>query len=140
MTERSSAQEAGDTAKKAAPMAAFVTVLLSAMRILGHEAELARFEAEAAKRDAVIALVALVAGLLFIIIGLNILAGAAVVALAKAGLGPAWAGVVVGLSLVVLAVLGALLGISRLKRAQDMPKRRLASLRSNLFGLTGRGR
>ncbi|MES2549590.1 MAG: phage holin family protein, partial [Pseudomonadota bacterium] len=92
-------------------------------RLVRGELMLAKAEATEGVKAAVGGLIKMVVAAIIALVGLNVLAGAAVAALAAAGLGPAWAAVIVGIALCVLAVILALAGKSALRLRGVMPDR-----------------
>ena len=107
-------------------------VLAKVTRLVQGELALARAEAaerlEALRRALVQLLVAAVLG----ITAINLLAAAAVAAVARLGLGPSWASVVVG-GIVLLLALGVARQASRLLReAGKAPRRSAASIKRDV--------
>lgn len=107
-------------------------VLAKVTRLVQGELALARAEAaerlEALRRALVQLLVAAVLG----ITAINLLAAAAVAAVARLGLGPSWASVVVG-GIVLLLALGVARQASRLLReAGKAPGRSAASIKRDV--------
>ncbi len=97
-------------------------------RLVQGEFRLARAEAAHSLQTMVSGLVKLAAAAVIALVGLNVLAGAAVAALAAAGLGLAWAALVVGLGLALIALLLVLAGKSALRLRTLKPTRTLDSL------------
>ena len=114
------------------PGAMLAEVLAGISRLVQGELALAR--AEAAERLGVLrqslvqAMIAVVLG----IAAINVLAGAAVAAAVAAGLHPAWAGVLVGGAILVLALGFALHAARLLRDAGRMPRRSAASIRRDV--------
>lgn len=104
-------------------MALLSEVVLGLGRLVKGELRLARAEATEGVKAAVSGLVKIVIAAVVALVGLNVLAGAAVAGLAHAGLGPAWAAVIVGVVLVVLALVLGLAGKSALKLKGLWPDR-----------------
>lgn len=98
-------------------------------RLVRGELMLAKAEATEGVKAAVGGLIKMVVAAIIALVGLNVLAGAAVATLAAAGLGPAWAAVIVGIALCVLAVILALAGKSALRLRGVMPDRAMRGLR-----------
>ncbi|MFC3086011.1 phage holin family protein [Tabrizicola soli] len=98
-------------------------------RLVKGELMLARAEAGAGLRMAVGGLVKIVLAAILALVGLNVLAGAAVAALAEAGLGAGWAALIVGLALCVLALVLALAGRAALRLRGLWPDRALRGVR-----------
>ncbi len=127
------------TASAAGPGAMLADVLADVLagvtRLVQGELALARAEAaerlETARRALVQVVVAVVLG----ITAINLLAAAAVAAVARSGLGPAWASVVVG-GIVLLLALGFAGQASRLLRdAARSPRRSATSIRRDVATL-----
>jgi hypothetical protein len=79
-------------------------VIASLGRLVRGELRLARAEAAEGVKAATMGLVKIAVAAILALVGLNVLAGAAVAGLAEAGVGPAWAAVIVGVGLCLIAV------------------------------------
>lgn len=100
-------------------------------RLVRGELMLAKAEATEGLRTAAAGLVKIAVAAIAALVGLNVLAGAAVAALAATGLGPAWAAVIVGLALCALALGLALAGRAALRLRGIWPDRALRGLRQD---------
>jgi uncharacterized membrane protein YgcG len=112
------------------PASGLIGDLLSGLsRLVRGEIDLARAEAKRSLQDATGALVASVVAVILAITALNVLSGAAVAGLVALGLSTFWAGVSVGLVLLVVAV--GLLQLARHKISPSnlAPKRTVTNLR-----------
>ena len=98
-------------------------------RLLKGELALARAEATESVRSAGAGLVKVVGAVVVGLVGLNVLAGAAVAGLAATGLGPAWAAVIVGGVLCAVALALALAGKAALSLRGLWPDRAMRGLR-----------
>lgn len=98
-------------------------------RLLRGELMLAKAEATEGLKSAAGGLVKIVVAVVLALVGLNVLAGAAVAALAATGLGPAWSAVIVGLVLLGLAIILTLAGRAALRLQGVWPDRALRGLR-----------
>jgi hypothetical protein len=98
-------------------------------RLVRGELMLAKAEATEGLKTAVGGLVKLVVAAIIALVALNVLAGAAVAALAATGLGPAWASVIVGVALGVLALVLAMAGRSALRMRGLWPDRAVRGVR-----------
>lgn len=98
-------------------------------RLVQGELKLAKAEATEGIKHAVGGLVKIVLAAIIALVGLNVLAGAAVAALAATGLGPAWAAVIVGVALCALALILAMAGRAALKLRGLWPDRALRGVR-----------
>lgn len=98
-------------------------------RLVRGELMLAKAEATEGLKSAVGGMVKIAVAAIFALVGLNVLAGAAVAALAATGMGPAWAAVIVGAGLVVLALVLALAGRAALRLRGLLPDRAVRGLR-----------
>ncbi len=99
------------------------------MQLLRGELALARAEAEDKIRHvAVGAFLLLVAGAVFFV-GLNVLAGAAVAALAGQGIAPGWAALIVAAGLFVIAGLLVAIGRHAFSSTNLMPRRAVRNIR-----------
>lgn len=97
-------------------------------RLVQGELSLARAEATEGLKAAGSGLVKIAVAAILALVGLNVLAGAAVAALAAAGLGPAWSALIVGGALCVGAVALAMAGKAALRLRGIMPNRALRGL------------
>lgn len=104
-------------------------------RLVQGELRLARAEASEGLKAAGSGLVKIGIAAVVGLVGLNVLAGAAVAALAHAGLGPAWAALVVGLGLCAVALGLALAGRAALRLRGLWPDRALRGLRRDAEAL-----
>jgi hypothetical protein len=98
-------------------------------RLVRGELSLARAEATEGLKAAGSGLVKIAVAAVVALVGLNVLAGAAVAGLAAAGLGPAWAALVVGGGLCLVALGLALAGRAALRLRGILPNRALRGLR-----------
>lgn len=106
-------------------------------RLVKGELMLAKAEAVEGAKAAVGGLVKIGVAAILALVGLNVLAGAAVAALAEAGLGPAWSAVIVGLVLVGVAVGLALAGKAALRPRGLWPDRAVRGLRRDAEAVRG---
>jgi hypothetical protein len=97
-------------------------------RLVKGELRLARAEATEGLKAAGSGLVKIGVAAVVGLVGLNVLAGAAVAALAVAGLGPVWASLIVGLALCLLALVLVMAGRSALQLRGVWPDRALRGL------------
>lgn len=100
-------------------------------RLVKGELMLARAEVSEGLNSAGRGLVKIAVAAVASLVGLNVLAGAAVAGLAAAGLGPVWAAVVVGLVLCALALGLALAGRAALRLRGLWPDRAMQGLRQD---------
>jgi hypothetical protein len=107
----------------------FSEVLSGMGRLVQGELRLARAEATDSLKSMGSGLAKLAAAGVVALVGLNVLAGAAVAALSAAGLGPAWAALIVGVALAVLALALAVAGRAALTLRGRRPGRVLDGLR-----------
>lgn len=98
-------------------------------RLVRGELSLARAEAAEGLKAAGSGLVKIGVAAVMGLVGLNVLAGAAVAGLAAAGLGPAWAALIVGGGLCLVALALALAGKAALRLRGVLPNRALRGLR-----------
>ena len=98
-------------------------------RLVQGELQLARAEATEGLKAAGSGLAKIVIAAVVGLVGLNVLAGAAVAALAVTGLGPIWAALVVGLALCLVALGLALAGRGALRLRGIWPDRALRGVR-----------
>lgn len=98
-------------------------------RLVQGELTLARAEAAEGLKAAGSGLAKIVLAVILGLVGLNVLAGAAVAGLATTGLGPTWAAVIVGLVLCALAYGLVLAGRAALRLRGLWPDRALSGLR-----------
>lgn len=101
-------------------------------RLVQGELKLAKAEATEGIQHAAGGLVKIALAAIVALVGLNVLAGAAVAALAATGLGPAWAAVIVGVALFVLALILALAGRAALKLKALWPERAVRGVRRDV--------
>lgn len=104
-------------------------VVVGLGRLVRGELMLARAEAAEGLRTAAGGLVKIGLAAIFGLVGLNVLAGAAVAGLAAAGLGPTAAALIVGVILSGLALVLALVGRAALRLRGLWPDRALRGLR-----------
>jgi Putative Actinobacterial Holin-X, holin superfamily III len=121
-----------------------VTAVLAVLgRLVQGELRLARAEVAQGLRGMVGGIVKLVLAGIVALVALNILAGAAVAGLAATGMGPAWAALVVGLVLALVALGLAMAGRAALRLDALRPDRALRGLRRDTeavkTGLTSEG-
>ena len=98
-------------------------------RLVQGELRLARAEATEGLKAAGSGLAKIAIAAVVGLVGLNVLAGAAVAALAATGLGPVWAAFLVGLALCLVALGQALAGRAALRLRGIWPERALRGLR-----------
>ncbi|MES2145185.1 MAG: phage holin family protein [Pseudomonadota bacterium] len=111
-------------------MADLVADLLAGLsRLVRGEIALARAEAARRLRDAAGALVGIVVAAILGLTALNVLAGAAVAGLVAAGFATVWAGVLVGLALLVVAMVLLAQARARLRPANLALPRSATNLR-----------
>ncbi len=112
-------------------------------RLVQGELRLARAEATEGMRAAGAGLAKIAAAAVVAITGLNVLAGAAVAALAKTGIGPAWSALILGVVLCLLAWGLLAMGRTALRLNGLWPDRALQGLRRDAeavhAGLTEKG-
>jgi hypothetical protein len=113
-------------------MALLSDVATGVGRLVQGELRLARAEATEALKAAGSGLVKIAIAAVVALVGLNVLAGAAVAALATAGLGPVWSAFVVGLALCLVALGLALAGRAALRLRGIWPDRALRGLRRDV--------
>jgi hypothetical protein len=97
-------------------------------RLVRGELMLARIEATEGLKAAGSGLVKIGIAAVLGLVGLNVLAGAAVAGLAETGLGPAWAAVIVGVVLCLVAVGLVWAGKAALKLRSILPNRAMRGL------------
>jgi hypothetical protein len=107
----------------------FSDVLSGVGRLVQGELRLARAEAADSLRSVGSGLAKLAGAVVVALVGLNVLAGAAIAALIEAGFGPVGAAVAVGVVLALVALLLALAGRSALQLRGKKPRRFLDGLR-----------
>jgi hypothetical protein len=100
--------------------------------LLRRELDLARAEADASLGRAGAALGLLAGALVIALAGLNVLSAALVTALTELGLEPAWAAVVVGLGLALVAGLMVARALARLRRIRLVPDRVAGNVRADM--------
>ena len=98
-------------------------------RLVQGELRLARVEAAEGLKTAGAGLVKIGVAAIVGLVGLNVLAGAAVAALAATGFGPAWSALLVGVVLCLVALGLALAGRAALRLRGIWPDRALRGLR-----------
>jgi hypothetical protein len=98
-------------------------------RLVRGEFLLAKAEASEGLKTAAGGLSRIVMAAIVALVGLNVLAGAAVAALAATGLGAAWAAVIVGVGLLAMAASLAMAGRAALRLQGLWPDRALRGLR-----------
>lgn len=104
-------------------------------RLVQGELRLARAEVADSLRDMVGGVAKLVVAAVIALVALNVLAGAAIAALAMTGMGPVWAALIVGLVLAVVALGLGLAGRAALRLDALRPDRTLRSLRRDADAL-----
>jgi membrane protein implicated in regulation of membrane protease activity len=117
------------------PLALIADVFAQVSRIFRGELALAQAEAALALRMVVKGFVLVLIAVVMAITALNVLSGALVAALAHAGLGPAWAAVVVGVIFAIIAAVFAWLGLAALRPSGQAAKRAAHGLQRNLDAL-----
>ncbi|MCJ8140742.1 phage holin family protein [Falsirhodobacter halotolerans] len=110
-----------------------MALLLS--RMVATELAMAKEEVGRNVRKAIIGAVLLIVALVVVLVSLNMLAGAAVIALAAAGVGDTWAALIVGGAGFLIAVLLALFGLSALKPSNLVPTKTAARVRQDFESL-----
>lgn len=114
---------------RAGPAALLTDVVAGFARLVRGELQLLRAEAVQNLRSAGAGVIKLALAAILGLVGLNVLAAAAVAALSATALGPVWAGVLVA-AVVLFAALGlALAGRSALRPSELWPDRTVRSLR-----------
>jgi hypothetical protein len=98
-------------------------------RLLKGELALARAEATENVKAAGAGIAKIAVGLVVALVGLNVLAGAAVAGLAATGMGPAWASLIVGAVLCAVALALVFAGKAALRLHGLWPDRTLRGLR-----------
>lgn len=101
-------------------------------RLVRGELRLAQAEATEGLKAAGSGLAKIAIAAILGLVGLNVLAGAAVAALAVAGLGPVWAALIVGLALCLVAVGLAMAGKAALTLRGIWPDRAVRGLRRDV--------
>lgn len=124
-----------DAGEERGSLALLSEVVAGLGRLVSGELRLARAEAAESLQQAGAGLAKIAIAVVLGLVGLNVLAGAAVAALAAAGLGPAWAAVLVGLALCLLAVGLAMSGRAALRLRGFLPDRTLRNLRRDAEAL-----
>jgi hypothetical protein len=113
------------------PASLMADVIAGLARLVKGEVALARAEAKEGLRTAGAGFVKIALAGVFGIVGLNVLAGAAVAGLVEAGLGAGPAGLIVGLGLLGGALAFALAARSALKMTRLIPDRALRGLQQD---------
>lgn len=103
-----------------------------AVRIMRAEFALAQVEVTQGFRSVVKGIAMMAGAVIMAITALNLLAGALVAAVAHAGLGPAWAAVVVGFGFALVAALLVWAGARALQATALVPSRALQGMQRNL--------
>ena len=98
-------------------------------RLVRGELALAKAEAAENLKAAGTGVIKIIVAAVLALVGLNVLAGAAVAALAATGLGPGWAALLVGLALCVVAVVLLATGRAALRLKGLWPDRAVRGLR-----------
>lgn len=98
-------------------------ILSNVSNLVRNEVDLARAEMAASLNKAVVAVASMAVALVLAIAGLNVLAAALVALAIRAGLTPAWATVVVGLGLLIIAAAIFLSAKSALTQIGFVPTR-----------------
>ena len=98
-------------------------ILSNVSNLVRNEVDLARAEMAASLNKAVVAVASMAGALVLAIAGLNVLAAALVALAIRAGLTPAWATVVVGLGLLIIAAAIFLSAKSALTQIGFVPTR-----------------
>ncbi len=98
-------------------------ILSNVSNLVRNEVDLARAEMAASLNKAVVAVASMAVALILAIAGLNVLAAALVALAIRAGLTPAWATVVVGLGLLIIAAAIFLSAKSALTQIGFVPTR-----------------
>ena len=118
-------------------------VVAGIARLVRGELDLARAEAAEGLRAVRSGLTKILLAAILALVGLNVLAGAAVAGLAATGLGPIWAAVTVGVALCVVAFVLVISGRAALRLRGLWPDRALRGLRRDAeavrAGLTDTG-
>lgn len=112
-------------------LGAAAAVLRALTEVASDEMALARAQLRQSLRQAVAAGVALVLALVLGLAAVNLLTASAVAGLMRAGFGPVWATLTVGLVLTLLAAGSAAYAWTSLRSASEGPGNTLRSLRRN---------
>lgn len=107
-------------------------VVASLGRLLRGELRLARAEAAEGVKAAKMGLVKIAVAAILALVGLNVLAGAAVAGLAEAGVPPVWAAVIVGCGLCLIALGLGLAGKAALTLKGIWPGRAMQGVRRDV--------
>lgn len=114
---------------QAGTMSLLAEITAGVGRLVRGELSLARAEAAEGLKAAGSGLVKIGVAAVLGLVGLNVLAGAAVAGLAATGLGPAWAALIVGGGLCLVAVGLVMAGKAALRLRGILPNRALRGLR-----------
>ena len=107
----------------------FSDVLSRVGNLLRQEVDLARTEIDENLKRAFRAIGFLVVALVLVLVALSLLTTSAVSALVLAGIGEIWATLGVGIVTLILALIVAKIGVSRLKLSSLAPRRAARSLK-----------
>ncbi|TDL87075.1 phage holin family protein [Meridianimarinicoccus aquatilis] len=118
-------QPDNDTASNAGTGSLINTALAQVAGLFRNEIDLARAETEQTLRRAAAGIALIVTGALIALAALNVLAAALVDAIAELGLEPAWAALIVGISLAATALGLTLAGAKALNPSNLKPTRAL---------------
>ena len=121
--------------EKAGAATLMAEVVTGLGRLLRGELMLAKAEATEGLKTAAGGLIKIAVAAVVALVGLNVLAGAAVAALAATGLGPAWASLIVGVVLLALALVLVLAGRAALRPRGIWPERAMRGLRRDAEAL-----
>ena len=112
---------------------ALLSEVVSGMsRLVRGEIKLAKAEATEGVKHALGGIVKIAIAAVLALVGLNVLAGAAVAALAATGMGPAWASLIVGVALCILALVLVLAGKAALTLRGLWPDRAMRGVRRDV--------
>ena len=112
---------------------ALLSEVVSGMsRLVRGEIKLAKAEATEGVKHALGGIVKIAIAAVLALVGLNVLAGAAVAALAATGMGPAWASLIVGVAICILALVLVLAGKAALTLRGLWPDRAMRGVRRDV--------
>lgn len=107
-----------------APLAGlFAEVIAGVARLVRGEVALAKAEMQLTLRQTARAAAQIALAAILALVGLNVLAGAAVAALVAAGLAPVWSALVVGLTFVLVALAYLQHGTTLWRKTEVLPRR-----------------
>lgn len=117
------------------PATLFADVATSLGRLVRGELAMAKAEAQHGLRNAGAGVVKALAAVVFGLVGLNVLAGAAVAALAETGIGVGPAGLIVALVFLAGALVLALMARSAFRMKEFLPDRAFRGLQQDVQAL-----